>query len=431
MGVFYGWILIVSLVNFQGIFPLYGTLHLREIASGALVLISLLNVRNARKYSTLWMFAYAITVYTLFTVFRSDYYDFYTQLKLFARLIIFFLPVFAVPALVKSHSSARHLFLFATFVSSILALSAPLQELVGPIPELYSVDNWEWDHGRAGFARYLSLFGDPNIGGMLGGLLPLTLLILEDKRKSTRARTFMLESLVWAVSIVLVSYALSFTGIVILGIATFIVLLTGEGFRVRRFLHLGMLSLIALASPLSARLIGVIKSFLTPGEPVVSPISTGLDLSYLLADLSFRLFAYIDTNNTFGSIMFGSTYNVVVPNAHFNPLAILAHNGFKEIYLAGGLVGLSLYIALFVITALKAYHLLRSYRQLTDSIAGTALAAATTYLILVVVMWVFPVYHYNGIGIVFWISVGLVHAFYQETVSASAKMKVLQAVPHV
>ena len=71
--------------------------------------------------------------------------------------------------------------------------------------------------------------------------------------------------------------------------------------------------------------------------------------THFFSQTSWRLLEHLDINNTVGQVFFGSTYNVVTPAGYLNPNAIKSHNGYKEIYLAGGLTGLILYLILFLI----------------------------------------------------------------------------------
>ena len=134
--------------------------------------------------------------------------------------------------------------------------------------------------------------------------------------------------------------------------------------------------------------------------------------SLIWINLDFRMFSYLGVNDTVAKVLFGSTYDVVTTGRNYNPNAILAHNSYKEMYLAGGLVHLSLFLILFGITARKSYYLIKHRRLLYDSLSGTTLCACLVYFVLLFIMFVFPLYHYPGIGQIFWISLIIINVVY-------------------
>lgn len=409
MVILYAWIIIISLAGLQNYIPFYASLHVRELATLTLLLVTVFK-SHSRRYAFLWMLAFLIIFCIFITVFRSNIYEQSASIKLFVRLIMFFSLIIIIPIYIKTERTARNFFMFILVWNSILALSAPLQEISGQILWL-SPDNWEWTHGRAGYARFLSILGDPNVGGMIGGLLPLSLLSLRNHIFKSRLQQFSLEIFVLSVSFLLVSYALSLTGLFIFLCSILITWWFSKGHRLKELVQISLIMLIVilLVPDLSRRFVGTFQRFLKPSPQSMLGPSLLPRTNALMANLDFRLFGYLDVNDTAGKVLFGSTYNIVVPSSYFNSHAILAHNGYKEMYLAGGLLQLGLYLTLFTVTGVKGYRLVRYRKALSRVLVGPALGSVFAFFILLGMMTTFPIYHYNGIGIVFWSVAGLIH----------------------
>lgn len=410
--VLYAWIVIVSLVSLQAILPFYGTLRLREAITVALLVVIILG-RYSRGQAVLIGMAYAVLLYSLIVVSRSDLYGLADQIQLFVRLNMFFLLIVAVPLVIRTAEQARRLLLFTLVFAAIIALSAPIQERLGAFTWLYSEEKWGLFHGRGGYVRYLSFFGDPNVGGILGGLLPVSLLLGRRTTNRPPVGSFAMEIFVWSISLVLVAYSLSLTGLVVMTIITMITLWFGRDRRTRWLMQIGFVILagVVLMPQVSNMLTAVVQRSTQPFSDI-SPVGAA-DANFIEGNLLFRLTADLDVNDTVPKLLFGSTYNVVAPSRSLNAQAILAHNGYKEVFLAGGLVGLGLFMAILGLTAYRAYRLFTYRHTLPDPMPQAILCTTSVFGTLLLVMLFFPVYHYNGIGTLFWITAGLIHALHE------------------
>ena len=409
----YAWILVVSLSGLQSIVPMYSQLYVREIMTAILILL-VLTAPVKRAPQALWGVACFVIMYTLVGVARSDLYGLARQAKLFVRLIMMMIPIFAVPVFARSWRDLRNVLLFAMFVGALISLSGPFQQVYGRIPWLYAgVGEWEWAHGRAGFARYLSIYGDPNIGGMLGAILPISLIVLRNDKARSRPVRIAFETVIWAVSIVLVVGSMSLAATLVLLMSMGLIWVADKKYRLRHIVLVGVLAAMALAwSSVGDRLTGVLDTFLQPSSVRLPGVTYTQSLSHLESDLEFRLFSYLDVNDTPLKVLFGSSYNVVVPSGYYNPSAILAHNGYKELYLAGGLVGLGLYLVLLLVAANQICAIGPPRWLVSRPCCRYSDRCSFTIFIFTVLMLFFPINHYNGVGIVMWTAIGVIFTFY-------------------
>jgi len=413
LGVVYTWIVIVSLVSIRPIFPLYELFFMREASSILFLIVVAVGFRY-RRFHILFILVYISSIYALIVVIRSDHYSFTTQIRLFANVIMFSLLIAAVPIAVRNIRQARKLLLFVLIWNGLLSLSAPLQGIIGPISWLYSVDNWFLLHGRGGFMRYLSLFGDPNVGGMVAALLPLILLLLPRNAIRTRGATFLLELFTWATSFSVVAYSLSFTSLILLSFTTAVTFWFSDVKRFSRIMQIGGVFVLGLF--LAPQVYDMIEAILRrAGEPVGSiSLMTAPDNGFIEGNIAFRLFSGLDINNSIETMLFGSTYNAVTISRSLNEEALLAHNGYKEAFIAGGLVGIVLLLVIVGWTFQKAYRLFRHRQSLPDTLASVSLVSVVVFVSLTFVMMGFPLQRYNGIGIIFWTAAGMIHALHDN-----------------
>jgi len=404
------WIVVMGLSSLQRATSIYQSLMLREVFTVFLLFGLSLNIRS-RKQLKLLVITYLIILYIALTVTRTTIYNSTEMVHITVRLVQYMILIVAVPAFIRSWQEARNLYIFLIFFCTLVSLTAPLQEITGPLP-LYET-NWEWQHGRAEFARYLSLFGDPNVAAIFGGVLPLSLFALQKKRgRKEKLKTILIEIAIWLASILVVAYSLSFTGIVLL-VCSAVIRLLVERSSNASILRLGIVMICGVAifsTTVGDRIEGTIHRFLRPAD--FYAYSSGS--THLFSQISWRLFYYLDVNDTIIKMFFGSTYDIVTPAGYINPNAIKTHNGYKEIYIAGGLIGLGLYMAIFLLTASKAMGIILRKRKIFMRLKGVALSTSWIYLLLLAVMFGFPLYHYNGIGIVFWITAGLIHVIHDR-----------------
>jgi len=418
----YIWIVIMGLVGLQRVTTIYQALMLREVFTVLLLIGLVFNIRS-RKQLNLFIFIGILVSYISITVARSTFYNTPEMIHLLVRIIQYMILIIAIPVFIRSWQDVRSLFLFIMFFSVLVSLTAPLQEITGPLPWFEA--NWEWEHGRAGFARFLSFFGDPNIAGMIGGILPLSLFAIKKKFDRQRTKLILREATIFLISILLVAYSLSLTGILLFVFSSTIIFFSiikkdmkfPFYFKKKHLISMILrlcffvfFVIIIFSYGLDNRIEGTISRFFKPSES--SRIQYGE--THLIGDLSWRLFEYLNINDTIPKLFFGSTYDIVTPAGYINPYAIKAHNGYKEIYIAGGLLGFGLYMILFINTGSKAIRILHKKRRIIFRLEGIAYSSSWIYLLLLIAMFGFPVYHYNGVGIIFWGSAGLIHIIYNK-----------------
>lgn len=416
----YVWIVVVSITGgLQAALPWLGSLYLREVLT-AIVLFFFVAHPPSLKHRAILLLMYMFFVYTFVVVARSDTYSLVEQAKLFIRLIMFPLLTVSAIAFLSSMDRARRLFLSAFACLAILALSGALQLVIGAIPWLYPIDGLWLSAGRAGFGRYNSILGDANIGAIIGGLLPLAIIAFRGNSKHSKKSKFLVEVSIWTTSLTILASALSFTGTVAFICATVIVVWSNTK---RRYQTLGRIALvlvcgIALNPEIVERIWGTLQFYVLGTSSVDRLPSVAAFQSTNLAgsDINFRLFAYLDVNDTLFKILLGSTYNTVVPNSYYNATGILAHNSIKELYLAGGMLALVIFGGLLGITGRKALRLVRQGdRDEFEGYGGTILAIVCCFLLLAAISLFFPVIHYNGVGVLFWLTIGLINFIHDDS----------------
>lgn len=404
------WIVVMGLSGLQRTTSIYQSLMLREVFTICILFGLSLNIRRRKQLKLIFVVS-LIVLYISLTVARSTFYSTSEMVHIIVRLVQYMILVVAVPAFIRSWQEARNLFIFLMFFCTLVSLTAPLQEITGPLP--WFETNWEWQHGRAGFARYLSLFGDPNVAAMIGGVLPLSLFALQKKRGRKEFKISLVEIAIWLASILLVAHSLSFTGIVLF-VCSAIIRLSADRHGIASVLRIGIvvlfLGIVFFFTMAGDRVEGTIHRFLQPADYYIYRSGS----THLFSQVSWRLFDHLDVNDTIIKVFFGSTYDIVTPAGYINPDAIKAHNGYKEIYIASGLIGLGLYMAIFALTASKAMGILLRKRKIFRHLKGIALSASWIYFLLLITMFGFPLYHYNGIGIVFWCVAGLIHVIHDR-----------------
>jgi hypothetical protein len=416
------WMVLINVPNLQLLIPIYNSLYLREVFTLILVMLA---IRLGIRRSKVNLFVFLILLDTFITVFRTPSLSLNVALgaKLFIRLMVLFSTLIIIPPFIRRETDVRTVFLFVMVSNAILALSGPLQLIVGIIPELYSFEDWAVWAGRGGFPRYASILGDPNVGGMIGGLLPLCLFALPNNKRFT-------PLVILPLSVLIVGFAQSYTGIILLLISFALLILSGTPGWKSILLLLFVMSILVISTPvMSEQITATIKNL---GSGYVNPLvqleAPGVlpHSNRALIDLDFRLFAYVDKNDTVGKILFGSTYDTATPGKNYNPTAIYAHNTYKEMYLAGGLVQLGLYILLFGMTTRRAYTLTRRKMILPGSLRGTVISASVVFFLLLIVMFTFPVYHYSGVGLIFWTVVAIINVVYDRWLPKNSSIYVAE-----
>ena len=422
MLVLFLWMFLVNTPSLQLLFPLYSTLYLRELATVLLLIFFVLGRRSQVFNTKIFVIFFAISLFTFVTVARSQSFSLAIQFKMLLRFLLYPLCIIVVPKFIRKDADVRTVFMVVLIINVVLALTAPLQDIIGVIPQLYAYEDLAFSTGRGGFARYHSMLGDPNVGGMIGGLFPLILLI---EWPDGKHRRFFWQMIVWGISFLLVAYSQSMTAIFLLLFSILIIGFHNSKPRYRKPLFLLLLLILAfIAIPDSwGRISGVFDTFSSFRGHLVAAPGIIPHSNWFLTNLDYRLFAFLDVNDTLQKILFGSTFDVAGFGGDYNPRAIMAHNAYKEFYIVGGLVLLWIFMILFGFTAWRGYRLMRHRTLLPDSLQGVAKAVTLIVWLLLAVMFTFPIYFYPGIGLLFWVSVSLVHVIYDRYLVSSLPRK--------
>lgn len=416
--VLYFWMLLVNIPNVQVVYAPYGQFFVREIVTLLVILlVGWRMLRHGVKSPALFVLFCLIAANTVIIALASQPLDLSIRVKLMVRILILASSVIVIPNLVRYPTDVRKVFLFTMFMNAVIALTAPMQDITGVIPELYPYPNWPVTNSRGFLMRYVSLLGDPNVGGMIGGLLPITLLAISRKHY----RFWSIAIIAW--SVLLVVYSQSLTGTLFFVLSTLSIWLFRKSLLSTYVVLMSLVLMLFLSVLWSSpgvvntaweQITGVIRLYTSErfSYPLERPgILPSPNL--MMADLDFRFFAYLDRNDSLEKVLFGSTYSLVTPSAEYNPFGITPHNSYKEMYLAGGLLQLGLYLLMFGMTFGKGLMLVINKRSYAG-LRGTATGAFLIFSILLLGLGTFPVYHYSGVGQILWMSVSVVNIVYDR-----------------
>lgn len=416
--VFSFWLLIVNATNVQDAFPILRESYVRELSSLFLAGWALIHSKDLRN-SWYWLIGCALALYISVTVYRSMTYDLISQWKLLVRLLTCYAAAILIPVFFSKISDIRRLFLTCLGILTVLGMSGPIQEITGPIwwmNDPQSLANLM----RGGHFRYASIFGDPNTVGIVGACLPLTILVFENRGMSGTLNHTALYCLIVTCSLVLVIVAMSFTGLTVLCLVAVCLFTLGNSIT-RTLVAVATLFglLIGVALQIRSDKISTVLEFYLGGSHYeASSLIEAVSPHYIphwnpvLIDLDYRLFAYLERNNTTALTLFGDSYDTVVPTLYFNPDGILAHNGYKEMYLAGGLLGLGLLLWFVGYGVRSAIRVLRESSNQSAENRGIMRAVACTYLVCSCIMIVYPIFHYPGVAALMWVAAGSLQAIH-------------------
>lgn len=420
------WILIVNVTNVQDAFSILKESYVRELSSLLLAGWAVIHKKDLR-HKWYWVSGGCLAAYVVATVMRSDSYDLMTKWKLLVRLLTCYSAALFVPVFFTKLSEVKKVFVASLGILTLVSLSAPLQEITGPI---WWMNDPESAAGqmRGGYFRYASLLGDPNVVGIIGACLPLAILVFEHRGMAGTATHVSLYCVTLLCSFMLVVVSMSFTGLMVLALSAACLLVFGNSVT-RILVACGALVGGAAAVALefkSEKISTVIDVYFGGAYYTASAALEAASPHYLphwnpiLIDLDYRLFGYLERNNTAATVFMGDSYDTVVPTLFFNPDGVLAHNGYKEFYLAGGLIGVGLLVWFVGYGFRHAIRVLRESASLSVNIRGFVRAVACTYVVCACVMIVFPVFHYPGIAALMWVSAGLLQVTQVQMRAASA-----------
>jgi hypothetical protein len=264
---------------------------------------------------------------------------------------------------------------------------------------------------RGGLTRYMTLLGEPNIGGMAAALLLITMTEL--------ARSWVLRCAMAACALAFLTLSLSKGGLMGAGIAICMLLFRGRAAIRRLFVPLaiisailavgggGMLSFGGADTAKIERYVYVAKeNFL--GDADQLPGSTSL-----IKDLRFRVLEKpsqsmgLDQSESLPrwfTVLFGGSYGIAgsVAKEERGLVGIdnLPHNTFSEIFLVGGALFLLVFLMLLVRTGQSLYR----YASNRGGLAATAWPA---FIVLCAYLFSYPVIYAPVLGAWFWLTVGL------------------------
>lgn len=313
---------------------------------------------------------------------------------------------------VRRHDLSRlvHLWLGIVILGALSGLYQVLGGDLGPLTEGYVTS-------RGAAMRYMTLLGEPNVGGMAAPILVLLGIWVArgwamQLTVMAAAVAFLLvsvskASLVGCALAVAVSCALQFrrrSGVI--GRSGWFWLVSG----LRLVAVAGLIALIAaLARPDDARKAAVHASAL-----IVSVSGTGdrAEMSPgVIEDLGNRLFAMTVDGVRLAraesrvyalNVLIGSSFGIAGTAAEElrgEDAVITAHNGFAESYFVGGLLLLALFVATIIAASRRLWRLARADRLYTALFACLVVCVAFTAA--------YPVMSNIVIGSFFWLCIGV------------------------
>lgn len=358
-----------------------------------------------------------IVIDTFFLSMLSDTLDVAVRFNMFLRLVMPFVLILIVPKYIYKETDLNKVFMFVIFSNLILVLTGPLQAMTGEISKLYPYENWSLDNARGGLRRFGSILGDPNVGGIIGGLSPIFVSAISKKSWKTK-------SIIFFLGLIILLMAQSFTGFLCFLYSSFVSVKKKKLFIIVSLVFLINFVIVQPNSHysefLNSKVFAAIQKYTEvnndelASDPLIDAPGILPHNNRMLKDLDFRFFAYLDINNTFSKILFGTAYNKVTIGKQYNPNGKLCHNSYKEMYLAGGLTQLFLYLTMFLITARKAFFLKFNKNEKSDSMIILAMCASKIYVVMLLMMFVFPIYTCPGVGQIFWISICTINTIHDR-----------------
>ena len=413
------WLLLINIPSLQVLFPFYKYLYLRELFTVLVFIYGFsLGEKNAIRDPIYIAILWLIIINTFNLLMFSATLDVAVRFNLFLRLVMPLVLLLVVPKYIYREPDLNKILLFVIFSNLLLALTGPLQAVTGEITKLYPSEDWSLANARGGLRRFCSILGDPNIGGVIGGLSPIFISTISRKLWKTKTMMFF-------TGLIVLLMAQSFTGFISYIFSLFVTVKRKKTFIMILCVFLIFsVAIIQTSSKYSefvdSKAFAAIQlytrdnSFENASDPLIDAPGILPHRNRMLKDLDFRLFAYLNTNDTFEKILFGTAYNKVFVGTDHNPSGIKCHNSYKEMYLTGGLIRLLLYLTLFAITAIKAKKIKANIRHLPESTKRIAMCAIKTYSILLLIMLTFPIYTYPGVGQIFWVSICVINIIYDR-----------------
>jgi hypothetical protein len=401
----------VLLYRLQFIFPWINDFQVRELLYAYLYFRLLVFYRPRPTRGLLLLGAYM--AYAAFvgvhTYFR---YDAELAVATFTRFVNVSLLGPLVAVMVTSRRDLLRLLKLWLGVMVLVALSGVYQVLGGDLTWMTQ----GYVSSRGEVLRYMTLIGEPNVGGMAAALVMLMAVYLP-LSLPVQVAAAALAAVLMVLSVSKAALAGMLLALAVVG--AFQVIRGGRRVRARY----ARLARLALAGLLAAGTVGVAGAALRP-ELVGKALDYGNTLLISFAgagdrdsvspgfftDLGERLFdmtlsglklAQSQSDNYAIDVIIGSSYGIAGTAAEEirgNDMVITAHNGFSETYFVGGLLMVMLFVLLLGETLRVLWRLSR-----LDPLYTFLLAAL---LVCLAFMSTYPVMSNIGLGSIFWLAVG-------------------------
>ena len=395
------------LFQLQEVAPWISKLMIREILYALLYMRIILFYRRHVTYNLVFIFLFLL--YALFVgVHTAVLYGPALALKGLMRFL--YAALLAPPAAIL-FTNLRQVKVFLKIWLAVFTLgfvSALYQFFGGDLSALFQ----GYASSRGGMARYMTLLGEPNIGGM-AAVVVFVLAILG--MRSWAARSFFMTA-----AAAMLLFSISKAALLGLLIALFIIVL----YRYKQlFLTRRTAAFILLSA---AVLCGILIFMLnTPLLQDFSEYSTVLTETFLgqeegvpdetgpgvIEEIWYRIFHKIEEGieisaarsdiyflNILGGSSFGVAGTAAVAERGFGN-AVLPHNGYLEIFLVGGLLMLLLFFWVILVTFVK----------LQAAAAGNSFCHAlfVSFIIMILFMTGYPIFNQPVLGAFFWLVIGM------------------------
>jgi len=257
--------------------------------------------------------------------------------------------------------------------------------------------------------RFMTLLGEPNVGGMVSVLMYIFAMLMPFR--------FIYRLIILLFAMVLMILSLSKAALLGFLLATFLMLALYQKLMFRTFfikkagLAIGILMTVFV---LTSSLFNFQQSFKEYSVIFVKSLVNKEKQIYrygVLSDLCNRLFvkgikgielAKRESDCYLLNCLAGSTFGIAGSAAkeiRGKSSAILPHNGFLEIYLVGGIFMLLIFLAILFFTCKRLYNVGVTVRYYKTLWIG--------FLMLIAFLFIYPITYQPILGAIFWLIVGI------------------------
>jgi hypothetical protein len=389
------------LFELQMLFPIVASLHLRQVLIVLLFIVLFVRAGTWRRAATasLLVFLGLCVAVGAATALRFGPSLAIAGLTRFVNVAV--VAVFAAQLITTT--ARLRLLIVMWFVVVLGGLSTALYQLGGgDMPWLVG----DYYSGRADLLRYKTILGDPNVGGMSAAITLVGGLLL--------ARPLWLKLVIAALSLMLIVLSLSKAALV-LAVVGLVMAAVIEGPRLARLRAnrpwvAAMAVLVILGAALAAAFVPALSRYETISIAALAGAQdpAGQSVGYAVADRAFfrveqglELLAGMPPS-VFLNYVLGGSYGLagsVAVSARGEPPAFLPHNGYLEIFLVGGLVLLTSFLAAVI---RGARNLLALRRSDLPEVRFLIIALA----MLLIILGGYPIMYEPILGSLFWLIIG-------------------------